>query len=75
MRDQRILCSDILDRIGRIERYTASGRDAFLASELNQDGVIRSFEVIGEVVKRLDPALVAHYPQVPWRTLLVSETS
>ena len=26
----------------------------FLASELLQDGVIRSFEVIGEVVKRLD---------------------
>ena len=31
-----------------------------------QDGVIRSFEVIGEVVKRLDPALTARYPQVTW---------
>lgn len=66
MRDQRILCLDILDRIGRIERYTADGREEFMASELHQDGVIRSFEVIGEVVKRLDSDLVARLPQVPW---------
>lgn len=66
MRDQRILCRDILDRIRRIETYTTSGRDEFLESELHQDGVIRSFEVIGEVVKRLDSDLVAQYPQVPW---------
>ncbi len=64
MKDQRLLCRDILDRIRRIESYTASGRDVFLNSELHQDGVIRSFEVIGEVVKRLDPALTTQYPQV-----------
>ena len=55
MRDQSILCLDILERIRRIERYTSDGREVFMASELHQDGVIRSFEVIGEVVKRLDP--------------------
>ena len=31
-----------------------------------QDGVIRSFEVNGEVVNRMDPALTAQYPQVTW---------
>lgn len=66
MRDQCILCSDILDRIRRIEVYTAGGRETFMSSELHQDGVIRSFEVIGEVVKRLDPDLAAEYPHVPW---------
>ncbi len=66
MRDQRLLCSDILERVSRIERYTTSGREAFLASELHQDAVIRSFEVIGEVVKRLDPDLVSRHAQVPW---------
>ena len=66
MKDQRLYCRDILDRIRRIEDYTASGRDDFLESELLQDGVIRSFEVIGEVVKRLDPALTERYPQVMW---------
>lgn len=65
-KDQRIYCRDILDRIRRIESYTASGLDAFLASELLQDGVIRSFEVIGEVIKRLDPELKAKYSDVTW---------
>ena len=66
MRNQRVLFTDILDRIKRIERYTTGSRDAFLASQLHQDAVIRSFEVIGEVVKRLDPNLIACYPQAPW---------
>ena len=65
-RDQRPYCREILDRIRRIENYTAAGRAAFLESELLQDGVIRSFEVIGEVVKRLDPVLTAQYPLVTW---------
>lgn len=65
-RYQHIYCRDILDRIRRIHRYTAGGRAAFLASELRQDGVIRSFEVIGEVVKRLDPTLKAQHPNVAW---------
>ena len=66
MKDQRLYCLDILDRIRRIESYTEVGRDAFMETELRQDGVIRSFEVIGEVVKRLDPTLIARYPQVTW---------
>ncbi len=65
-RNQRIYCHDILDRIRRIENYSAAGRAAFMQSELLQDGVIRSFEVIGEAVKRLDPDLTADYPQVTW---------
>lgn len=65
-RDQHIYFRDILDRIRRIETYTVGGRDAFLASELLQDGVIRSFEVIGEVVKRLGPSLLEQHPDVAW---------
>ena len=65
-KDQRPYCREILDRIRRIESYTSAGRDAFLESELLQDGVIRSFEVIGEVVKQLHPTLTARYPQIAW---------
>ena len=65
-KDQRLYCRDILDRIRRIEDYTVTGRDAFLESEFLQDGVIHSFETIGEVVKRMDPAQTAQYPQVTW---------
>lgn len=65
-KDQRIYCYDILDRIRRIESYTAGGYDDFVDSELIQDGVIRNFEVIGEVVKRLDPMQKAQYANVSW---------
>ena len=41
-KDQRPYCREILDRIRRIEVYTAAGREAFMESELLQDGVIRS---------------------------------
>ena len=65
-RDQRAYCRDILDRIRRIESYTASGRDAFLESEFTQDAVIRCFEVIGEAVKRLDADLIERAPHIAW---------
>lgn len=66
-RDPRLNLNDILDRICRIERYTARGRETFLQSEMRQDAVIRSFEVIGEAVKRLDNSVIEQQPQVPWR--------
>lgn len=68
-RNQLVYCKDILDRIGRIEDCTKGGYDEFLASMLIQDGVERAFLVIGEAVKRLDPALKDRYPQIPWRSL------
>ena len=66
MRDQKVYCQDILDRIQRIERYADAGHEAFLCSELVQDAVIRNFEVIGEIVKRLDEPLIADFPEVMW---------
>ena len=65
--DPRLSLNDILDRIGRIELYTSRGRESFMQSQLHQDAVIHSFEVIGEAVKRLDNSLIAQQPQVPWR--------
>lgn len=68
-RNQLVYCEDILERIGRIEEYTKGGYDEFRQSTLIQDGVERAFLVIGEAVKRLDPALKNCYPQIPWRSL------
>ncbi len=65
-KDQRPYYREILDRIRRIENYIVGGRAAFLESELLQDGVIRSFELIGEVVKQLDRTQTAQYPAVTW---------
>jgi uncharacterized protein with HEPN domain len=57
----------IQERIERIEETAAQGRDAFYASHILQDAAIRSFEVIGEAVKRLTSSLTSGYPDVPWR--------
>jgi uncharacterized protein with HEPN domain len=31
-----------------------------------QDAAIRNFEIVGEAVKRVSPALVAAHPEIPW---------
>ncbi len=69
MTDDRVYLGDILERIERIEVYTQGGRQEFLRSLLIQDGVIRSFEVIGEAVKRLSQELRQNHPEVPWRQI------
>lgn len=57
----------IQERIQRIEECAREGREAFEASHVLQDAVMRNFEVIGEAVKHLSPALRKQYPEVPWR--------
>lgn len=60
---------DILERIQRIERYIAGGREAFLSDTLLQDGIIRNFEVIGEATKHLSAPLKERYDRVPWKEI------
>ena len=60
---------DILDRIQRIEVYTQGGEEEFFQSLLIQDGVIRSFEVIGEAIKQLSAELRQSNPDIPWRKI------
>jgi len=68
MKSQRQYCQDILARLTMIERFTAEGEAAFMADERTQEAVIRCFEVIGEVVKRLDPSLTEQHPKVEWKS-------
>lgn len=66
-RSQRLHCADILDRIQRIESYTAVGREALIQSNVRQDAVIFCFTIIGEAIKQLDDDLIAQHPQIDWR--------
>lgn len=64
-RDSHYL-ADILDAIRHILEYTADlPYDEYLRSRLVQDAVLRNFQVIGEAIKKLSPALQADYPAVP----------
>ena len=69
MKDDRIYLQHIRDAITRILTYTASGRDAFLATPQAQDAVIRQLEIIGEAVKHLSPELRQQHPDIPWKRI------
>ena len=53
MKDDRVYLGHIRDAIHDIEQYTAGGRDAFMGDRMQQDAVIRKFEIIGEAMTRL----------------------
>nr|WP_282570327.1 DUF86 domain-containing protein [Methanoculleus sp. 7T] len=59
----------ILECTDRIESYTRGGRDAFMASPMVQDAVIRNFEIIGEAVKQVSEQVREKRPDVPWRAI------
>ena len=63
---QKLYLHDILEHIRRIEAAAAVGKETFFTSTLHQDAIIRNFEVIGEIVKRLDAKLTAQHPNIVW---------
>ena len=66
-KNQEIHLRDILERIARIEQVMSVGESVFKESFMHQDTAIRNFEVIGEIIKRLDSTLLSQQPQVNWR--------
>lgn len=69
MKDQSVYLRDILERIERIQAYTADGQIAFNESTLLQDAVMRNFQVIGEAAKRLAPEFREQHSEIDWRLL------
>ncbi len=69
MNKDRLYLESIRDCLERIDEYTAPGQQAFLASRLIQDGVIRNLEVIGEATKNLSSELREANPDIPWRQI------
>jgi uncharacterized protein with HEPN domain len=69
MTDDRLYLINIVECIERIEAYTRGGKEAFLASTLIQDAVVRNFEIIGEATKRLSQPLKDQQPHIPWRRI------
>jgi uncharacterized protein with HEPN domain len=61
--------ADIVERIDRIQRATAEGREAFTASEVIQDAVVRNLEVIGEAAKAISARTRHQLQAIPWREM------
>jgi len=68
-KDDRLYLVHISERITRIEEYTRDGRAAFFASPMQQDAVVRNFEIVGEAAKRISEGLKQRHPQIPWRRI------
>ena len=69
MKSDRTYLQHILDMIGRVESATSSGKDAFLASRLHQDAVLRNLHTMTETTQRLSADLKSSHPEVDWATL------
>lgn len=65
-RNERLYLNDIQSAINRILDYTSGGRDAFFASALIQDAVVRNIEILGEAVKGVSQATRKAHPEIPW---------
>ncbi len=60
---------DLLAELADIAAFTSNGREAFARDRMAQKAVIRSYEVIGEIVKRMSPEIRQSNPQIDWRKL------
>ncbi len=61
---------DILRECDDIAAFTADDQIAFSQDLKTQKAVIRSYEVIGEICKRLAPEIRDSNPQIDWRKLI-----
>ncbi|ADW20762.1 MULTISPECIES: DUF86 domain-containing protein [Thermus] len=70
-RQLRLYLTDMLQAIGRIERYLSGlDWDAFLESDLHLDAVTRNLEILGEAARHLPEEIKSRYPEIPWRRVV-----
>lgn len=60
---------DLITELNDVAAFTTDGREAFMANRMAQKAVIRSYEIIGEIVKRIPQDVRDAHPQIDWRTL------
>jgi len=70
MRDDRERLRDILEAIGRIEKYAARGRSIFDEDELIQTWVVHHLQIIGEAVRALSDQTTSVSNDVEWNKII-----
>ncbi len=66
-RNSKLLISDIIESIEKINRYTQGlNFDNFLKEEIIIDAVIRNFTIIGEATARLPKIFKSGNKNIPW---------
>jgi uncharacterized protein with HEPN domain len=74
MRDDRERLRDMLEAIGRIERYAVRGQEAFATDELLQTWVLHHLRIIGEAARALTLDFRQRHPTVPWSKIIGMRT-
>lgn len=70
MKDDASRLQDILEAVGRIEKYAAQGREVFERDELVQTWIVHNLQIIGEAAGKISPGLQARHSEVPWRQIV-----
>lgn len=61
---------DMLEYLDNVDSFTKDGRAVFMGDIKTQFAVIRAYEVIGEIAKRLPTTLRDANPQIDWQKLI-----
>lgn len=61
---------DMLRELDDVAAFTTEGKTAFKRDAKTRKAVIRSYEVVGEIAKRLPDDLRSANPQLDWRKLI-----
>ena len=66
-RDWRLRIQDMLDCMGKIERYTAGmAFEDFAADDKTQDAALYNFMIIGEAARSVSDTVCRRFPHIPW---------
>ena len=69
-RDDSILLEDIIESIEKIKEYTHNlTLEDFLSDTKTKDAVVKNFEIMGEVVARMNTDFKTQHSKVIWKDL------
>lgn len=69
-RDYRLYLDDMLEAIGKIERYTDGlSYEQFRKDDKTIDAIIMNFAIIGEAAKQIPAKIRKYYPGIPWKEM------
>ena len=73
MKSDKFYLIYILECVERIKEFTQDGKDAFMASHLIQDAVLRNLHTLTESTMRISEGLRNSYPHVEWQEIRSEE--
>ena len=69
MKDDRLYLVHIDECVGRIQAYTAEGKEAFFADIKTQDAVLRNLHTLSESTQRLSESVKNMRPEIDWKAI------